>query len=157
MFQRAPLQRFEKIYNDYGYINWKCNYCGWRTRRPQFPKSHQCGGTPRGRTRSGRVTRNDTRNGDREAEEQRDYYSAVDEENEELINQEVPSPFNIPPNSYTPSGNPPERIVIQATETPVPTPIQTSNPASNSPANSLEGSAPNLDPAHLLQQQIDIQ
>ena len=91
------LPRFEKTQDVRGYVSWRCNYCGWGTRQPQYPKSHKCGNWNR-RTRSGRNQNEEENTGSR--------LSNREDESSENEFQTQPSPFNIGASS-TPPGQPP--------------------------------------------------
>ena len=107
------MPRFHKTQNDTGYVSWKCNYCGWRTQQPQYPKSHNCGNRGGGRTRSGsgrgRGGINSEERESRVSDNVREDVS--DNAREDVISEsdsyEQPSPFNINASSFTPQGPPP--------------------------------------------------
>ena len=129
------LPRFKKTQDNYGYVSWQCNFCGWKTRQPQYPHSHQCGfqGFRRGNTRSsrggaGRGRRSSHQNHRREQEEE-DVSTSADERlragadaervsdtgrdssdqiEVEAVEVEVPSPFIVEPEFTTPGGPMPE-------------------------------------------------
>ena len=115
MSSRTPhLPKFRKTQDDRGFVSWECNFCGWKNRQPQYPKSHNCASW-RGRraTRSG-GSRFEQRveqrvESDRLAEERRSVHEeegvsvvsdrvsdhrSVEEDTLESDNREVPSPYN---------------------------------------------------------------
>ena len=104
--------RFTKFQDNRGFVSWKCNYCGVRLKQPQYPKSHQCGGTRgRGRARGGSQSQVRTRSSSAANFQTPDGEEIIVHEEETPVedseSSEVPSPFNDPSTTYTPAGIPP--------------------------------------------------
>ena len=107
------LPKFKKTQDFRGFVSWECNFCGWKNRQPQYPKSHSCNAWKGRTTRSGRSGYETTSRVETEdVPDQRNSH----EETSESDSREVPSPYNIEPTSYTPVVYPPNITQIDVRE-----------------------------------------